>query len=133
MEVTMQVPKDLKYTKDHEWARVEGATVSVGITDYAQDKLGDVVFIEIENGGTRVKQGEKFGTVESVKSVSDLFSPLSGKITDVNKDLLEHPEYVNKDPYGKAWMIKLAADAVKDEMAQLMDADAYEKYCKEAG
>ncbi len=129
----MQVPKDLKYTKDHEWARVEGATVSVGITDYAQDKLGDVVFIEIENGGTRVKQGEKFGTVESVKSVSDLFSPLSGKITDVNKDLLEHPEYVNKDPYGKAWMIKLAADAVKDEMSQLMDADAYEKYCKEAG
>lgn len=129
----MQVPKDLKYTKDHEWARIEGTTVTVGITDYAQDKLGDVVFIEIENGGTRLKQGEKFGTVESVKSVSDIFTPFSGTITDVNKEIIDHPEFVNKDPYGKAWMIKLTADAVQNEIAGLMDADAYEKYCNEAG
>ena len=129
----MKVPKDLKYTKDHEWARIEGTVVTVGITDYAQDKLGDVVFIEIQDGETRLKQGEKFGTVESVKSVSDLFTPLSGKITEVSKDLIDHPEFVNKDPYGKAWLIKLSADAVQLEISGLMDADAYEKYCKEAG
>ncbi len=129
----MNVPKDLKYTKDHEWARIEGTGVTVGITDYAQDKLGDVVFIEIQDGDTRLKQGEKFGTVESVKSVSDLFTPLGGKVTEVNKDLIDHPEFVNKDPYGKAWMIKLAADNIQNEPAGLMDADAYEKYCKEAG
>lgn len=129
----MQVPKDLKYTKEHEWARVEGSAVTVGITDYAQDKLGDVVFIELEDAGTQMKQDEKFGTVESVKSVSDLFAPLSGKIREVNKDLVDHPELVNKDPYGKAWMIKLAADALKNELDNLLDADAYEKYCKEAG
>ncbi len=129
----MQVPKDLKYTKDHEWARIEGTSVTVGITDYAQDKLGDVVFIEIEDKETRLKQGEKFGTVESVKSVSDLFTPLSGKISDVNEDIIDHPEFVNKDPYGRAWMIKLTADDVQNEVASLMDADAYEKYCKEAG
>jgi glycine cleavage system H protein len=133
MEVNMQVPKDLKYTKEHEWARVEGSTVIVGITDYAQDKLGDVVFIEVDDAGTQLKQHEKFGTVESVKSVSDLFSPVGGKITEINEDVIAHPEFINKDPYGKAWMIKLSADAVKGETAGLMDADAYEKYCKEAG
>ena len=129
----MQIPKDLKYTKDHEWARIEGTTVTAGITEYAQDKLGDVVFIELESGGTKLKQGEKFGTVESVKSVSDLFTPLGGEITETNKELLDHPEWVNKDPYGKAWMIKLSAADVAGEVAGLMDADAYEKYCKEAG
>lgn len=129
----MQVPKDLKYTKEHEWARIEGSAVIVGITDYAQDKLGDVVFIELEDAGIQLKQNEKFGTVESVKSVSDLFSPFSGKITEVNKDLIDHPEFVNKDPYGKAWMVKLSADAVKSELTNLLDADAYEKYCNEAG
>ncbi len=129
----MQVPKELKYTKDHEWARIEGEVVTVGITDYAQDKLGDVVFVEIENGGTHLKQGDKFGTVESVKSVSDLFTPLSGTVTAVNNGIVEHPELVNKDPYGKAWMIKLSAGSVQNEMGSLMDADAYEKYCREAG
>ena len=129
----MQVPKDLKYTKDHEWARVEDSTVIVGITDYAQDKLGDVVFVEIEEAGTQLKQHERLGTVESVKSVSDVFSPLSGRIVEINKDLLDHPELVNKEPYGRAWMIKLAADNIKGEFAGLMDASAYERYCKEAG
>ncbi len=129
----MQVPKELKYTKDHEWARIEGTNVTVGITDYAQDKLGDVVFVEIGNGGTHLRQGDKFGTVESVKSVSDLFTPLTGTVAAVNNDIVEHPELVNKDPYGKAWMIKLTADAVHDELGNLMDADAYEKYCNEAG
>ncbi|MCL5276942.1 MAG: glycine cleavage system protein GcvH [Deltaproteobacteria bacterium] len=129
----MQVPKDLKYTKDHEWARVEGSAVIVGITDYAQDKLGDVVFVEIENDGTQLKQHEKLGTVESVKSVSDVFSPLSGRIVEVNKDLLDHPELVNKDPYGRAWMVRLAVDNIKGELDGLLDPDAYERYCKEAG
>lgn len=128
----MQIPGDLIYTKDHEWARIEGNTVTVGITDYAQDKLGDVVFIEIQEEGTVLKQGEKFGTVESVKSVSDIFSPFSGTVKEVNKDLLDHPEFVNKDPYGKAWMIRLTAIDIENEKKSLMDAEAYEKYCKEA-
>ncbi|MGC8578870.1 MAG: glycine cleavage system protein GcvH [bacterium] len=128
----MQVPKELRYTKDHEWARIEGNMVTVGITDYAQDKLGDVVFIEIQEEGSNVKQGERFGTVESVKSVSDVFSPFTGTITEVNRELIDHPEFVNKDPYGKAWMIKISANAIESEINNLMDADAYERYCKEA-
>lgn len=129
----MQAPKDLKYTGEHEWARIEGSTVTVGITDYAQDKLGDIVFIELEEAGTLLKKGEKFGTAESVKSVSDLFTPFSGRVTEINSGVLDHPEFVNKDPYGTAWMIKLTADSIAAESAELMDADAYEKYCKEAG
>lgn len=127
----MQVLKELKYTKDHEWARIEGNIVTVGITDYAQDKLGDVVFVEIQEQGSRLRQGERFGTVESVKSVSDLFSPFSGTITEINQDVLDHPEFVNKDPYGKAWMIKLSANDIDNEVNNLMNADAYERYCKE--
>ncbi len=129
----MQVPRDLKYTKDHEWARVEGTTVTVGITDYAQDKLGDVVFVELAEAGTQLKQHERLGTVESVKSVSDVFSPLSGKIAEVNKDLLDHPELINKEPYGRAWMVKLSSGNSAGELPGLLDPDAYEKYCKEAG
>jgi len=128
----MQVPRDLRYTKDHEWARIEKDIVTVGITDYAQDKLGDVVFIEIQEEGTTLKQGEKFGTVESVKSVSDVFSPFSGTLKEVNRALIDNPELVNKDPYGRAWMIKLSASDIENEIKNLMDAEAYEKYCKEA-
>ncbi len=131
----MQLPKDLKYTKEHEWARIEGSTITVGITDYAQDKLGDIVFIELGETGTQLKQGDKLGTVESVKSVSDVFTPLSGSIKEVNKEVIDHPELINKDPYNKAWMVRLSADpkgSMNSEMAKLLDADAYEKYCKEA-
>jgi len=128
----MQVHKKLKYTKEHEWALIEGSVATVGITDYAQDKLGDVVFIELEDIGKQLKRGEKFGTVESVKSVSELFTPINGKITEVNKKLIDQPELINKDPYGAAWMIKLSADPANSNLSDLMDADAYEKYCREA-
>ncbi|MEM6533304.1 MAG: glycine cleavage system protein GcvH [Myxococcota bacterium] len=120
----MSIPGDLKYTKDHEWVRIEGDTVAVGITHHAQDQLGDVVFVELPEVGTEVKAGETFGTVESVKAVSDLFAPISGQVTDANGDLADAPESVNSDPYGSAWMIKLKVGDVA-ELASLMDADAY--------
>lgn len=128
----MQFPAGLKYTKDHEWAKIDEAYVTVGITDYAQDKLGDIVFVEFEEQGTQLKQGDKFGTVESVKSVSDLFAPFGGKIIEINKELLEHPEIINKEPFGRGWMIKISASPADSELSNLLDTDAYEKYCKES-
>ncbi|MEO1174226.1 MAG: glycine cleavage system protein GcvH [Myxococcota bacterium] len=120
----MSIPGDLKYTKDHEWVRIDGDTVTVGITDHAQDQLGDVVFVELPDIGSEVKAGDTFGTVESVKAVSDLFAPVGGEVVEANGDLADAPESVNTDPYGAAWMIKLrVSDA--DELASLMDADAY--------
>ena len=120
----MNVPDTLKYTKDHEWIRVEGGTGVVGITEYAQGELGDVVFVELPAVGKAVKQHETFGTIEAVKAVSDLFAPVSGTILEVNNDLASTPEIVNKDPYGKGWMVKLKV-ANAAELSALLDAAAY--------
>jgi glycine cleavage system H protein len=103
----MNIPENLRYTKDHEWLRVEGNTGYVGITDFAQGELGDIVFIEIETSGETLKKEEVFGTIEAVKTVSDMFMPVSGEVLEVNPDLEESPDVVNKDPYGKGWMIKI--------------------------
>ena len=103
----MNLPEELKYTKDHEWVRIEGNTATVGITDFAQRELGDIVFVEIETEGESVEQGEIFGTVEAVKTVSDLFMPLTGTVSEVNEELESEPELVNSDPYGRGWMIKI--------------------------
>jgi glycine cleavage system H protein len=116
-------PSELKYTKDHEWVRLAGAEAQVGITDFAQRQLGDIVFVELPEVGRQVKQGEVFGTIESVKAVSELFSPLSGEVTAVNADLGTHPEQVNSTPHD-AWMIKIKPSAPA-EGAELLDADAY--------
>jgi glycine cleavage system H protein len=122
----MNVPANLKYTKDHEWVLVEGNEATVGITDFAQHELGDIVFIEIETLGEKLSHGEVFGTVEAVKTVSDLFMPLSGTVTRKNAELDESAELVNSDPYGKGWMIKVTADDLS-ELDVLMDAEAYKK------
>lgn len=120
----MNIPADLKYTQDHEWVRMDGDMAVVGVTDFAQGELGDVVFVEIETEGETLDKGETFGTVEAVKTVSDLFMPVAGEVAEVNEALADEPELVNKDPYGKGWMIKIKiSDAA--ELAELMDADAY--------
>ncbi len=103
----MNLPEELKYTKDHEWVKVNGDVAYIGITDFAQKELGDIVYVEIETEGERVEEGEVFGTVEAVKTVSDLFMPFSGKIIEFNSDLESEPELVNDDPYEKGWMIKV--------------------------
>jgi glycine cleavage system H protein len=113
----MAIPANLKYTKDHEWLLVEGATGKIGITEYAQGELGDVVFIDIDAGLSELKSGEKFGTIEAVKTVSDLFAPCSGKVLEINAALNSTPEVVNSDPYGAGWMIKI-------EIADTAEADA---------
>jgi len=120
----MEFPETLKYTKDHEWVLIEGETGTVGITDYAQGELGDVVFVELPAVGRSVRQGESFGTIEAVKAVSDLFAPMSGAVTDVNAAVAAAPDAVNKDPYGKGWMVKLKLASVS-EAASLLDAKAY--------
>jgi|SRR5690554_1302453 len=122
----MKIPAELKYTEDHEWVRVEGDLAVVGITDYAQNELGDVVFVEIETEGEELDKGETFGTVEAVKTVSDLFMPVSGTVSEVNQALADDPELVNKDPYGEGWMIKIS---LKDagEVEKLMSDDDYKK------
>lgn len=120
----MNIPAELKYTQDHEWLRVEGEFAFVGITDFAQGELGDVVFVEIETEGETLDKGETFGTVEAVKTVSDLFMPVGGEVVEVNEALADDPELVNKDPYGNGWMIKVKmTDPAQVE--ELMDADAY--------
>ncbi len=125
-------PAELRYTREHEWARVEGKRARVGITHYAQDQLGDVVFVELPKVGTRVTQMQTFGVVESVKAVSDLFAPLSGTVVEVNQELLQQPERVNRDPYGGGWLIvvELAHPA---EAEQLMSASQYEAFLETAG
>jgi glycine cleavage system H protein len=116
-------PTEFKYTKEHEWVKVEGSEALVGITDFAQNQLGDVVFVELPDVGRQVKQGEVFGTIESVKAVSELFAPLSGEVIAVNGDLGTHPEHVNSRPH-EAWMIRLRPSATA-EAASLLDASAY--------
>lgn len=122
----MNVPENLLYTKDHEWIRIEGQTATVGITDFAQAELGDIVFIEIETQGESLTSGDTFGTIEAVKTVSDMFMPVSGEIIEVNPELDKSPDLVNKDPYGKGWMIKVK---VKDpaEAKSLLDATKYKE------
>ncbi len=120
----MTFPENLKYTKDHEWIRVEGNSGIVGITEYAQGELGDVVFVELPKIGKQVKQGDSFGTIEAVKAVSDLFSPVSGEVIEVNGDLEKTPELINKEPYGKGWIAKfLIVD--KSEFNNLLDVKTY--------
>ena len=121
----MNIPSNLKYTKEHEWIRVEGEVAYVGITDYAQGELGEIVFVEIETVGESLAENATFGSVEAVKTVSDLFMPMSGEILEMNTALEDHPELVNNDPYGDGWMIKVAINDLA-ELDTLLDATAYE-------
>ena len=120
----MNVPAELKYTKEHEWIRVEGEEAYVGITDYAQSQLGDIVFVEVETAGDNLEAGDTFGSIEAVKTVSDLYMPVSGEVLEFNSELEDQPDLVNKDPYGKGWIIKVK---IEDEaqLDGLLSADAY--------
>ena len=120
----MNVPAELKYTKEHEWIRVEGEEAVVGITDYAQSQLGDIVFDECETVGDALEAGETFGTVEAVKTVSDLYLPVAGEVLEFNEELEGEPELVNKDPYGKGWFVKIKISD-ETELDGLLNADAY--------
>lgn len=120
----MNIPANLKYTKDHEWIKVDGKTALIGVTDYAQSELGDIVFIEVETVGENLEEGDTFGTIEAVKTVSDLFMPASGEVIEFNEALNTNPELVNKDPYGEGWIIKMnLSDA--SQVDHLLDAAAY--------
>lgn len=120
----MSVPADLKYTKDHEWVRVDGGIATIGITDFAQGELGDIVYVEVETVDETLAKDEVFGTVEAVKTVSDLYLPLSGEIIEFNEDLESEPEKVNSDPYGAGWMVKVKISN-PDELGELLDDAAY--------
>ena len=122
----MSIPNELKYTSDHEWVRIEGEDFVIGITDHAQDSLGDVTFVELPDIGARFEDKAVFGVVESVKAASDLYMPVTGEIIEVNDSLNDSPENVNSDPYGNGWMIKIRPDQA-DSVASLLDADAYSK------
>jgi glycine cleavage system H protein len=121
---TMNLPENLKFTKNHEWVLIEGNTATVGITDFAQGELGEIVYVEIETEGETLEREEVFGTIEAVKTVSDLFMPLSGEITEFNTKLEENPEAVNENPYEDGWMIKMTISN-EEEIADLLDAEAY--------
>jgi glycine cleavage system H protein len=127
----MTIPADLRYTRDHEWAKREGERLRVGITAFAQEQLGDVVFVELPKVGTRVTARQSFGVVESVKAVSDLFAPVTGEVAEINPELTKAPETVNQDPYGRGWMI-LVAPARSDEWDELLTAAQYEAFLAEA-
>lgn len=118
----MNIPSDLLYTKDHEWVKIDGDIATVGVTDFAQGELGDIVYVEIETEGESIDAGEVFGTVEAVKTVSDLFMPVSGEVIEVNEVLESNPEVVNSDPYGEGWMIKIK---ISDQGDLLMSAEDY--------
>lgn|SRR5574337_20583 len=126
----MEFPKDLKYTKEHEWVKVDGSIATVGITDYAQDSLGDVVYVELPSEGGSVTKNEPFGVVESVKAVSDLYSPVSGSVAEVNDAIIDSPEVINDDPYGDAWMIRVEVHSPND-LSDLLTAEEYQKYIEE--
>jgi glycine cleavage system H protein len=128
----MNIPDGLRYTKEHEWAKTENGSVRLGITDYAQHELGDIVFVDLKPVHSKVKKGDSIGSVESVKAVSEVYSPVSGSITEANTALEASPELVNQDCYGKGWMVVIAA-AEADELGSLMDTEAYRNYvAKEA-
>jgi glycine cleavage system H protein len=122
-------PEDLRYTKEHEWVRVEGDIGTIGITDHAQKELGDVVFVELPKTGARVEQGQVAGSVESVKAVSDIYSPVTGEVVEVNETLSEAPEKINQDPHGSAWLAKIVLEKPA-ELDELMTAAQYEEYVK---
>ena len=120
----MNVPAELKYTKEHEWIRVEGEEAYVGITDYAQSQLGDIVFVEVETEGDNLEAGDTFGSIEAVKTVSDLYMPIAGEVLEFNSELEDQPDLVNKDPYGKGWIIKVKVED-EEQLDGLLSADAY--------
>ena len=120
----MNIPKELKYTEEHEWIRIDGNTATIGITDFAQGELGDIVYIDIDSIGNDLDGNEIFGTVEAVKTVSDLFMPIKGKVLEINSDIESTPEIVNEDPYGKGWMIKIKFTN-NDELVELLSPEAY--------
>ena len=126
----MEFPEDLKYSKEHEWVLVEDNVATVGITEFAQDQLGDIVFVELPAVGDKVSKEDAFGVVESVKAVSDIYAPVSGKVLEVNDDLPENPEMVNEDAYGDGWMIKVEMND-PEELQDLMSAAEYEEYVAE--
>lgn len=123
----MNCPTDLKYTKDHEWIRVNGGEATVGITDYAQSELGEIVYVDISTQGETIEQSTPFGSIEAVKTVSDLFMPVTGEVLEVNGELEDKPELVNEDAYGKGWLIKISVKNAS-ELDELMDAGAYQKF-----
>ena len=120
----MKLPEDLLYTDTHEWVRNEGGNATVGITDYAQSQLKDVVYVEMPEKGSRFKKGDSLGVVESVKTVADLYSPITGKIVETNKELKDHPQFVNEDPFGKGWIVKMEIEN-KEELKSLLSAKDY--------
>jgi len=124
----MNIPTNLKYTKEHEWLRVEDDCVYLGITDYAQKELGEIVFVEVETVGETLSAGEVFGTIEAVKTVSDLYLPIDGEILEFNQELEDAPELINDDPYGKGWIIKISASDIS-QVESLLLAEEYEKLC----
>jgi len=126
----MEFPDHLKYTKEHEWARVENGSVVVGVTDYAQDSLGEVVYVELPDEGSEVTKDEAFGVIESTKAVSDLYSPVSGTVKDVNDTLLDIPELINEDPYDEGWILKIEMSD-PTQLSTLLDAAAYASYIEE--
>jgi len=130
MAAKYEFPDDLRYTESDEWVRVDGTTARIGITDYAQSELSDIVFVELPQPGTRLETGQAFGVVESVKAVSDLLGPVAGEVTEINEDLEENPEWVNEEPYGRGWLLAIAPGDL-GSIDQLMTADAYRKYVEE--
>ena len=128
----MNIPKELLYTKEHEWAKVDGDTVTVGITEFAVSQLGDITLVELPEVDDSVEAGETMGTVESVKAVSELYSPITGQVLEINENLEEEPEQVNEDPFGQGWMIKVSISDL-NELDGLMDAEAYAKHIEEGG
>lgn len=122
----MKIPDNLKYSNDHEWVSVDGNIAKIGITDYAQGELGDIVFIDIDSDLSDIIKGEPFGTIEAVKTVSDLFGPVSGKVTELNSTIIESPEIINSDPYGEGWMLKVEISDTS-ELDQLLDSTAYKE------
>ncbi|NOY88007.1 MAG: glycine cleavage system protein GcvH [FCB group bacterium] len=125
----MNIPAELKYTKEHEWVKIEDKIATIGITDYAQGELGDIVFIELPTVGEELTQLKPFGTIEAVKAVSDIYAPISGKVVEVNSSLDDEPMSINKDPYGDGWIIKIEI-SVPEELEKLLDADAYKELIK---
>ena len=125
----MNIPGTLRYSEDHEWIKVDGDTAIIGVTDHAQNELGDIVFVEVETVGETLEANEKFGTIEAVKTVSDLFIPVNGEIIDFNEDLDTEPELINSDPYGKGWIIKVKMSNPA-EVDALLDAEAYKSFIK---
>ncbi len=126
----MEIPDDLKYTKEHEWVQAEGDTATIGITDFAQDRLGDITYVELPAVGDEVAKEEPMGVVESVKAVSDVYAPVSGEVIEVNDDLAASPQILNEDPYGEGWMVKVRMSD-PSELDDLLDAAAYQEYIAE--